>query len=220
MTKLLLPLIFGIFFLFFIFLASASLEINSSNYSGALTQGSSSGNITSTNYSGDSASFYQQAIGYLDDLLFSGIHGFSFQAPEFSGFAPTLSLTRPENETYITALNLPLNFTSLNALYKWYDPGNGTNLTITGNTTFNTTDGLYTLYLFANNTYGNSSTNVTFTVDASKFMVYYSDYAGSSRGSSTNFNQSTYEDLQNLSGIVLENINFGKIMFNAAINTT
>ncbi len=218
-TKIIL-IISGLFFIFFLLLVSASLEINSSNYSGFFTQGSSSGNITDNIYSGDSASFYQQGIGYLNDLLFSGIHGFSFAAAEFTGFVPTLSIVNPQNKTYITTMNLPLNFTTNNQIYTWYNLDNGANITIAGNTFFNTTNGLHTLYLFANNTYGNSSRNVTFTVNASKFTIHYTNYSVSTRGSSTDFNQSTYEELQNLSRIVLENTNYGKISFNQTINMT
>ena len=224
MKKLILAFILGIdfllFFMFFTLPASASLEINSSTYSGSFAQGSSSGNISNSSYFGDSASFYQQAIGYLNDLLISGIHGFSFQTASTAGSTPTLSISEPSNGTYITRINLPLNFTALNTLSLWYKIDSGSNTTITGNTTFNTTNGLHTLYLFANNTYGNSSANVTFTVNTDKVIVHYSNYSGSSKGSSTDFNQSSYEELQNLSNIILENTDYGEIAFNDAINTT
>ncbi|MEK6842163.1 MAG: hypothetical protein AABX91_03375 [Nanoarchaeota archaeon] len=224
MKKIILAFILGIafllFFVFFTLPASASLEINSSTYSGSFAQGSSSGNISNSSYFGDSASFYQQAMGYLNDLLFSGVHGFSFQTASTAGSTPTLSISEPSNGTYITRINLPLNFTALNALGVWYNLDSGSNTTITGNTTFNTTNGLHTLYLFANNTYGNSSANITFTVNTDKVIVHYSNYSGSTKGSSIDFNQSSYEELQNLSNIILENTDYGEIAFNDAINTT
>ena len=224
MKKIILAFILGIafllFFVFFTLPASASLEINSSTYSGSFAQGSSSGNISNSSYFGDSASFYQQAIGYLNDLLFSGVHGFSFQTASTAGSLPSLSIIKPSNKTYITRINLPLNFTALNALSFWYNLDSGANTTITANTTFSTTNGVHTLYLYANNTYGNSSANVTFTVNTSKFVVSYNNYSGSSKGSSTDFNQSSYEELQNLSNIILENTDYGEIAFNDAINTT
>jgi hypothetical protein len=195
-------------------------DINSTSYSGYITSGSSSGNITGGDYIGDTASFYQQAIGYLNHSFFSGIHGFTFNTSSSSGYAPTISIVIPENKTYITKSNLPLNFTSDNALSVWYKIDSGTNTTITENTAFNTTNGEHTLYLFANNTYGNSSTSVIFTSNETKFIVYYSNFSGSSRGESTNFNETAYEDLQNLSDIILENTNYGKIKFNQAINLT
>ncbi len=134
--------------------------------------------------------------------------------------SPTLNIIKPENETYFTTTNLELNFTASNADTIKYNLDNGTNTTITGNTTFNTTSGLHTLYLFANNSDGLSTKNVTFTVNATKFIVYYNNYSGSTRGESTDFNKSSFEDIQNLSGIVLENTSTGKILFNTAINLT
>ena len=213
-------LIGATFLIFFTLFISSALEINSTNYSGYLTQGSSGGNITNSNYNGDSSSFYQQAIGQINSLIFSGIHGFSFAVSELTSFVPLLSIAKPENKTYITTINLPLNFTVSLQNYIWYNLDNGANQTIIGNTTFNTTNGQHTLYLFANNTYGNSSANITFITNTTRFAISYNNYSGSTRASSTDFNKSTYEELQNLSGVVLENTNFGKIMFNQAINLT
>ena len=131
---------------------------------------------------------------------------------------PSLAILRPENETYFNNISLQLNFSvSLQDLIV-YNIDNTTNSTITGNTTFNTTSGQHTLYLFANNTLGTTSKNVTFTVNISTFKVIYDNYK--SNGSSTDFNISSYEDIQNLSGIIIERTNHGKISFNEAINLT
>ena len=153
-------------------------------------------------------------------FLFLEFMVFLFRQQALAGSLPSLSVIKPSNKTYLTRLNLPLNFTALNTLSLWYKIDSGSNTTITGNTTFNTTNGLHTLYLFANNTYGNSSANITFTVNTDKFIVHYSNYSGSTKGSSTDFNQSSYEELQNLSNIILENTDYGEIAFNDAINTT
>lgn len=131
---------------------------------------------------------------------------------------PTLTLIKPENETYFTGTNLWLNFSAFSADSIWYKIDSGSNTTITGNTTFNTTSGPHTLYLFTNNTYGNSSKNVTFTINLTKFVIIYNNY--SNNGSTTNLNASSYEDIQNLSGVVLEKSSHGKISFNQAINLT
>ncbi|MEM3075124.1 MAG: hypothetical protein QXX55_00695 [Candidatus Pacearchaeota archaeon] len=131
---------------------------------------------------------------------------------------PSLTIIKPENKTYITTNNLELNFISLSADSVWYNLDNGNNITLMGNTTFNANNGIHTLYLFANNSYGTASKNVTFLVNTSKFKVYYNNY--SNNGSSTNFNATAYEDLQNLSGIILERSNHGKIAFNQKINVT
>ncbi|MEK6840812.1 MAG: hypothetical protein AABX79_02570 [Nanoarchaeota archaeon] len=131
---------------------------------------------------------------------------------------PTLTLLKSENETYFTATNLELNFTAFSADSIWYKIDSGSNVTITGNTTFNTTSGQHTLYLFANNSDGNSSKNVTFRVNTTKFNVLYDIYKNN--GSSTDFNASSYEDIQNLSGAVIEKTGHGKVSFNQAINLT
>ena len=134
---------------------------------------------------------------------------------------PNVTIIYPENETYITNKNLWLSYSESNTYAVWYKIDSGTNTTLTGNTTFNTTKGQHTLYLYGNNTEGNNaSDNVTFTVDLSKFRVIYNEYASSTKGSSTDFNKSSYEDLQDLSNIVLENTNWGKIEFNENINST
>lgn len=131
---------------------------------------------------------------------------------------PTLTLLKSENETYFTATNLELNFTAFSADSIWYKIDSGSNVTITGNTTFNTTSGQHTLYLFANNSDGNSSKNATFRVNTTKFNVLYDIYKNN--GSSTDFNASSYEDIQNLSGAVIEKTGHGKVSFNQAINLT
>ena len=105
--------------------------------------------------------------------------------------------------------------------FVWYTLDNGaTNTTITGNTTFNTTEGENTLYLYANNSNGETVKNVTFTVNITKFSVIHNEFSGLLKGLSTAFNQTSHEDLQNLSDIILERINAGKINFNVAINVT
>lgn len=134
---------------------------------------------------------------------------------------PSLSLLKPQNETYLTTENLLLNFIVSNADFIWYNlDDNPPNTTITGNTIFNTTEGEHTLNLYANNSQGETSKNVVFTVNASKFQVIYSEWAEINKGSSTDFNKSSYEDLQNLSDIIFENTEWGKIKFNEAINVT
>ena len=119
---------------------SASPEIESTVYSGYQTSGVSGGNITNDGFSGDTSSFYQQPIGNLNNsnTNYNGTYSFSFQISDTSGFSPSLTLSKPENETYITRTNLPLNFTVSNNLYTWYNIDSGTNTTISENTTFNT----------------------------------------------------------------------------------
>jgi uncharacterized membrane protein len=134
---------------------------------------------------------------------------------------PNVSLFYPENETYITTQDLWLNYSSSNTYAIWYKLDSDPNITLTGNTTFNVSEGTHTLYLYANNTDGNeTSDSVIFSVNSSKFRVIYDEYMGSTRGSSTDFNKSSYEDLQDLSEILLENTDWGKIQFYGGINVT
>ena len=134
---------------------------------------------------------------------------------------PNVTIVYPENETYITTKNLWLNYSESYAYAVWYNIDSGTNTTLTGNITFNTTEGQRILYLYGNNTGGiNASDNVTFTINSSKFRVIYNEYAGSTKGSSIDFNKSSYENLQNLGNIVLENTAWGKIQFYGGINVT
>jgi len=133
---------------------------------------------------------------------------------------PNVSIVLPENETYITNKNLQLNYTSQGASSVWYNiDQTGGNITLTGNTIFNTTAGSHVLYIYANNTEGNiTSDNVSFFVNQTLMTILYDKYF--ENGSSTNFNQSSYEDLQNLAGVILELDSYGKIDFGESINVT
>ncbi|MCX6749734.1 MAG: hypothetical protein NTW17_03270 [Candidatus Pacearchaeota archaeon] len=132
--------------------------------------------------------------------------------------APTLILVNPRNQTYFSNLNLALRFLVWGEDFVWYNLDKGANATITGNTTFSTTVGQHTLYLYANNSEGETTKNATFTVNSTKFVAKYNYYKNN--GSSTDFNSSSYEDMQNLSDIILERTGEGKILFNEAINIT
>lgn len=136
--------------------------------------------------------------------------------------APKLNITIPKNNTYIDNNSLPLFFTSDQSNSSiWYNLDSGTNITITGPTTFNTSEGGHILYLFANNSNGETAVNVSFSVNITKlFTVIYSEYNGSLRGISTNYNNISYIELQNLSNITLENAEHGRIFYNASINIT
>ncbi|HUW43918.1 MAG TPA: hypothetical protein VMV95_03085 [Bacillota bacterium] len=134
---------------------------------------------------------------------------------------PNVTIIYPENETYITTQNLWLNYSTSYTYTVWYSIDNVKNITLTENILFNTTSGPHTIRIYGNDTGGTLvSDNVTFTVDLSKFQVIYDEYAGSTKGSSTDFNKSSYEDLQNLSNIILENTDWGKIQFYEGINIT
>ncbi|MFH1237813.1 MAG: hypothetical protein V1491_00020 [archaeon] len=131
---------------------------------------------------------------------------------------PSINILSPKSETYI-ATTLLLNYVT-NGEIVWYNIDNGTNTTVSSPKNFSVNDGIHTLYLYANNSYGVSSRSRVFTVNTSKLKIYYDEYKGSKKGSSTDFNLSTYEELQSLENIVLENSDYGKITFNETINVT
>ena len=136
-------------------------------------------------------------------------------------FAPFLSILNPENKTYLKNESLLLNFTVTDEETTWYNFDKTANTTITSSIFFNISQGSHTLYLFANNSENDiTAKNVTFTANSTRFIILYNEYIGSTRGDSTEFNDSTYEDIQNLSNIILENTTYGKIVFNEAINMT
>jgi hypothetical protein len=85
---------------------------------------------------------------------------------------------------------------------------------------FNTSQGSHTLYLYANNTNGIISENVTFFINSSIFLINSSEYESPNKGISTNLNQYSYDEIQNLSNLTLEHTAFGKIQFNERINLT
>ena len=132
---------------------------------------------------------------------------------------PTLTILIPKNDTYIANYSLPLTFTT-NGDYIWYNLDHGTNITISSSTTFNTSIGSHTLYLFANNSDGEVTKNVTFFINLTLFTIIYSEYNGSFKGVSTYFYNLSYTELQNLSDIKLENLEYGRMVFNKAINLT
>ena len=133
---------------------------------------------------------------------------------------PTLTIHKPKNETYLANTSLLLNYTASYEDYVWYNI-NGTNSTpINSLIYFNTSEGSHILYLYANNSIGTTTKNITFFVNLTKFQIYYDEFKGSNKGNSTNFNQHSFKKIQNLSGIVLENNASGKIEFNEIINLT
>jgi hypothetical protein len=89
MKKLFLVFLFEMaFFIFFSSFISAT-EINSPTYSGYFTSGISGGNMSSINYEGQSASFFQQPVGYINDSSYSGEYTFPSTDTESGEETPT-----------------------------------------------------------------------------------------------------------------------------------
>jgi len=133
---------------------------------------------------------------------------------------PTLFLIAPKNGTYFVNNSIPLDYSITGADTIWYKLDSGSNITITSPIVLSASEASHILYLFANNTIGEISANVTFAVNSSIFTIIYDKWKGSQKGSSTNFSILTYEEIQNLSNISLENTDYGKILFNQNINMT
>jgi len=133
---------------------------------------------------------------------------------------PILTIASPKNETYLKNTSILLDYTTSLSDNEWYNFDHGNNITISSAIYFNISQGSHTLYLFANNSQGTTTKNVTFVANLTRFIILYEEYKGSSKGSSTEFINYTYEEIQALSNVILENTNFGKIFFNKAINLT
>lgn len=134
---------------------------------------------------------------------------------------PYVEIISPKNNTYLTNESLLLNYTSINTDYVWYNIDNLVNATLTSSVLFNVSQGTHTIYIFANNTNASTQSSVTFTANSSIFIILFEHYKNTStKGSSTNFINHSYEEIQALNDIILENTNYGKIEFNETINMT
>jgi len=100
---------------------------------------------------------------------------------------PQLWITEPLNITY-NKTNLDADYgnlyfplyisTSSDTSSKWYSLNNGNNITITSNTSINGTEGLNSLYVYANDSAGNiNETIIYFTINTSVYTVSETEYA-------------------------------------------
>jgi hypothetical protein len=133
---------------------------------------------------------------------------------------PYIELISPKNQTYLKNESLILNYTVSDGDYVWYNLDNTGNITINSPVYFNTSEGSHTLYIFSNKSENITTKNIAFTANSSRFIILSENYVGSNKGASTEFSNYTYEELQSLNNLTLENTNYGKIKFNEAINVT
>lgn len=133
---------------------------------------------------------------------------------------PYLKITKPvEGDVYITSKNIPLIYTSANEINMWYNIDLKQNKSI--KEFFNTSHGQHTLYLYANNSLGLTVKNVSFTINSSRLRIDYGDiFSYDSEKITTNFNESSLLELQNLHDIEINRPNAGKISFLEGINIT
>jgi hypothetical protein len=129
---------------------------------------------------------------------------------------PSLTLYSPKNNTYLTE-SILINYTT-NIQNIWYQLDSQPNQTITNPGYIIASNGEHTFSIFANNSQGIVSQSIYFTVNTTRLNVLYTNYNGTTKGSSEHFLNHTYEELLDLSGVILENTDSGKISFNQAIN--
>ncbi|MEK6827173.1 MAG: hypothetical protein AABX99_01680 [Nanoarchaeota archaeon] len=133
---------------------------------------------------------------------------------------PALTLSNPKNQTYMNNKSILLNYSASGQQAVWYSLDSGDNITITSSTHFNASDGSHTLFLYTNNSNGETSQNVTFLINPDKYSFNYDEWEDDEREGSTNFSEYSYEDLQNLSDLTFEDTTHGKIKFNENVNLT
>ena len=134
--------------------------------------------------------------------------------------APFIQILSPKNNTYLKNESILLNYTVTDGDSVWYNLDNSENITINSWAYLNASQGQHTLYIFSNKSENITSTNITFTLDSNKFIILFNNYEGIDKGISTNFMDYSYEEIQNIDNVLLENTNYGKIKFDEPINLT
>jgi len=130
---------------------------------------------------------------------------------------PSLNILHPENKTYLKQ-RLLINYTTQGGATTEYSVDGGVNNSITQPINYTFNEGLRHLQMWANNSNGMNWKEIYFTINLSLLKINYTDYNGSTRGTSTDFYNYAYEDLLAMDDIILENTNYGKIHFNETIN--
>lgn len=140
-----------------------------------------------------------------------------------SGF-PALTIVKPRPQIYFFDHYLVLNV-STNGTSVWFNQDAGTNRTFTSTemtqqmAQFNSSEGNRTLYVFSNGSNGDvTEKNVTFNVNLTILNISFSNFFDNA--STTNLYSYSFEEVQNLSDLVLERETYGKIVFNELINLT
>lgn len=142
--------------------------------------------------------------------------------------APTIFIFSPkENRTY-RSKNILLNYSVYDPdgiSLVWYNIDNTNNISL-GNSSsgyiyFNTSQGMHTLYLYANDTFGAENfSSVNFFVNNTKIIVIYEEFRKEKKGNSTDFDSLTDEQLENLSNMIIESTDYGKILWREHVNIT
>ena len=130
---------------------------------------------------------------------------------------PALNIVSPKNETYISN-SVFLNYLVGYSNYLWYNVDGAQNVSIGLPTTLFLENGSHVISLYAENDYGVAREDVWFTIDTDKLDVRYDNFYGTSGGSSTDFDSFSFEELRNLSDVVLERVEFGRIDFSGIVD--
>lgn len=133
--------------------------------------------------------------------------------------SPFISIVSPIAGTYFSNSSLRL-IVEHNADSLWYNLDGGSNITFSGFGYINVPNGSHTINVFGNNSFGESVKNVSFDIDLGSYLIIYDEFRGIDRGDSIDFDSFSYEQIQSLSGIVLEKIGDGRIEFDGVINVT
>jgi len=143
--------------------------------------------------------------------------------------APVITINKPKNITFENNQSIDLDLSVFNETSPistlFYNLDDGTNISLTffndGNiTTFATSFGSHTLKVFANETVSGvmGFANVTFSVNTS--IIFQIIYETFKEGATTDFDSLTRVQLEAIDAMTLENITFGKIVFEETINIT
>lgn len=130
---------------------------------------------------------------------------------------PVLDVISPKNNTYFYKKIL-LDYSTGGIDEVWYNIDGGNNRSIDSSVSVSVAEGSHVINFYAENGYGVSNVVREFVVNFSKFKVTYNDYNDLKRGKSSNFNEYSYEEIQELEDVILEQTDYGKIKFKQAIN--
>ncbi len=140
---------------------------------------------------------------------------------------PAITIVHPQNKTYLSKDNFFINVSITNYQSAWYNFNNGANMSLSlghanDHEAFgNISSGSSTFYVFANISNGSVvSKSVTFSIDLNLFNISYNEFAGQYSGNSTDLFRYSFEEMQNLSNCIFEDIKFGKIFFRETVNLT
>src|SRR3990172_9947224 len=137
---------------------------------------------------------------------------------------PTVIVFSPRAGTYLINQSLPVEYSISEPSNSWYTLDGSSPAVIPSgiaNFSLDLSEGNHIIIFYANNSNGITVNSIAFDVNTTLFSILYQeDYKTSHSGESTDFYYYTYEELQNLSGIALEDVRYGKVQFDNPVNLT